>query len=98
MFKLPICPHCKAVYYYRDTVKTSKTKKSTCHSCGREFNVKKKAGFAVLSAIIFIVAIIVNLILLNTLSFFSAAALLTATIIVILIGFLFYPYFISFKK
>lgn len=98
MFKLPICPHCKAVYYYRDTVKTSKTKKSTCHTCGREFTVKKKAGLAVLSAIIITAAIAVNLIILNTLSFFSAVSLLTATVIVILTGFLFYPYFISFKK
>lgn len=98
MFKLPICPHCKAVYYYRDTIKTSKTKKSTCHNCGKEFNVKKKAGLAVLFTIIFTAAIIVNLILLYTLSFFSAVALLIATIIVIMTGILFYPYFITFKK
>lgn len=98
MFKLPICPHCKAVYYYKDAVKASKAKKSTCHSCGKEFSVKKKSGFAVLFTIIFITAITVNLILLYTLSFFSAVALLIATVIVILTGILFYPYFITFKK
>lgn len=98
MFRLPVCPHCGAVYYYKDVVKASKNKEAECSHCKNRFEVKKKSGFAVLGLIIFLLAVCVNLILLNTLMSFNAVLLLCITAFLIVLGCVFYPYFVSFKK
>ncbi|MBR2175864.1 MAG: hypothetical protein IJ861_02820 [Clostridia bacterium] len=47
MLKLPVCPHCRAVFTYKEVSGLSEGS-VICYYCGKKFRVRKRAGKAVL--------------------------------------------------
>lgn len=98
MFKLPVCPNCKATYYYKDVKKSAKKSCDLCHHCKKEFKVKKFAGFAVLAVLVLIAAVALDVIFLVIMPSFSFLLLFSVAVAFILIGYFMYPFFVSFKQ
>lgn len=98
MFNLPVCPHCGAKYYYKDTLKAKKEKEICCHHCKKNFEVKKLSGYIVLFTFIFIFAVLTNVFILCFIKTNSIISLIIVSVLYIIIGILLMPYFIKFKK
>ena len=99
MFKLPVCPHCKTVYRYKEVKENNKKKTIECYHCKKEFH-NSRAGIAVLAVVVCIIAIIINIIILNCSSglISSVVPISIVSIIAVIIGMLMIPFFISYKK
>ncbi len=97
MFKLPVCPYCSTIYRYNDVKKTISEKKHTCYHCKKDFIVSKKQIF-ILLLIIILLASVLNIFELYVMPSLNIALLIGTNIIVVLIGILFIPFFIKFKK
>ncbi len=98
MFQLPVCPYCNAVYHYKEVKKISSEKSHKCYYCNKSFSVEKMPGTAVLWSIVIIFAILINVSILLVMTFFNIIPLLIVSILAAILGFIFIPYFIGFKK
>lgn len=99
MFKLPVCPHCKTVYGYKEVNENKKKKVIKCYHCKKEFH-NSRTGIAVLAAIVLVIAIVLNIIILNSSSenFFCIIPMAIISITAVIIGMLLIPFFINYKK
>lgn len=99
MFKLPVCPHCKTVYSYKEVKENNKKKDIECYHCKKEFH-NSRIGVAVLAVIICVIAMVINIFILNksTEIIVSLIPISIVSIIAVLIGILLIPFFISYKK
>ncbi len=60
MLKLPVCPHCHAVYSYKE-VRDMKQGSMLCYHCKKKFSVNKKLTRFIFLAVVCAVLIIFNL-------------------------------------
>ena len=99
MFKLPVCPHCKTVYRYKEVKENNKKKVIKCYHCKKEFH-NSRIGIAVLALIVCVVTASINIILLNSssASFIYIIPISIISITAVIIGMLMIPFFISYKK
>ena len=102
MFRLPTCPYCDTIYRYRDVRKNKKINKDElieCYHCSQNFKQSKR-GYIIIFGIVAIIAVIINIIVLNISSniFHSIIPVIIISLVAILIGFIFTPYFIKYKK
>lgn len=96
MFKLPVCPHCKTIYRYKDVNRLLYKKSAKCYRCGKSFRVSRKK-FLILFLIIALITAIVDAFELYVIEDISFLALMLTNIITVFIGFLFLPYFCGFR-
>lgn len=59
MLKLPVCPHCGAVYTYKEVFNMKKGSR-LCYHCKKKYSVHKIAGGAVLMTIVCVFLIFAN--------------------------------------
>ena len=99
MFKLPVCPHCKTVYSYKEVKNNNKKKTIICYHCKKEFK-NSRAVFFVIGFIVSLAAVLINIFLLNTLSgnFVSIIPVIIVSIGAVLLGWILTPFFIKYKK
>lgn len=99
MFRLPVCPHCRTVYSYKEVKKNNRKSIIQCYHCKKNFK-NGRAGIIVLALIICIAAILINIFVLNISSdnFISIIPISVISVIAVLIGILLVPFFISYKK
>lgn len=97
MFKLPVCPHCKTIYRYKDVKKEAVKKEFKCYNCGKKFRVSKKK-ILILFLIIALITAIFDVLALYMIAGTSFIGLMILNIIAVTAGFLLIPYFIEFKK
>ena len=99
MSKLPVCPHCKTVYSYREVKENNKKKVIKCYHCKKEFHNGRK-GLIFLAALVCVIASVINVFILNTSSekFISIIPISVISIIAVLMGLIMFPFFISYKK
>ena len=99
MFKLPVCPHCNTVYRYKEVKDNNKKKVIKCYHCKKEFR-NSRVGIAVLSVIICVIAVLINIVILNRSSnvFASIIPISIVSIAAVIIIMLLIPFFISYKK
>ncbi len=99
MFKLPVCPHCKKVYNYREVKENNKKKVIKCYHCKKEFHNSRK-GIVFLALLLCIITVIINVFVLNISSekFVSIVPISVISVIAVLTGLIMFPYFISYKK
>lgn len=98
MFKLPECPYCNTIYRYNDVKKTKGEKQHKCYHCKKTFNVKLFPGIAVLWAIIIIATVLLNIAVLLVMPIFNLIPLLIISVIAVILGICFIPFFMSYKK
>lgn len=97
MFKLPVCPHCKTIYRYKDVKKEAVKKECKCYNCGKKFRVSKKK-ILILFLIIALITGIFDVLALYMIAGTSFIGLMILNIIAVTAGFFLIPYFIEFKK
>ncbi len=98
MFKLPVCPYCKTVYRYKDTVNAVRKKENECYHCHKKFKAKI-FPYILIEAVVFIaLSIGMNLLILSRMSSFNLLPLFASTIGFLLIIILLIPFFTCFKK
>lgn len=97
MLKLPVCPHCKTIYRYKDVKKEAVKKECTCYHCGKKFRVSKKK-ILILFLIIALITAIIDVLALYMIAGTSFIGLMILNIIAVTAGFFLIPYFTEFKK
>ena len=97
MFKLPVCPHCKTIFRYKDVKKEAVKKECTCYHCGKKFRVSKKK-ILILFLIIALITAIFDVLVLYMVAGTSFIGLMILNIIAVTAGFFLIPYFTEFKK
>lgn len=97
MFKLPVCPHCKTIFKYKDVKKEAVKKECTCYHCGKKFRVSKKK-ILILFLIIALITAIFDVLALYMIVGTSFIGLIILNIIAVTAGFFLIPYFTEFKK
>lgn len=100
MFKLPVCPYCKTVYSFSEVRKNKNKKIIKCYHCKNEFKQKIFPGYAVLAAILFAAAIVLNLTILNMTAEFitSIIPIIIISLTAVLLFMLLIPFFTGYKK
>ncbi|MEE0929641.1 MAG: hypothetical protein UIM53_01415 [Acutalibacteraceae bacterium] len=97
LLKLPVCPHCNAVYRYNEVKNMCKYKNIECRNCKKPFTVYTTKG-----RIIFFIVDILVLILLDILCFhflsFNLIGLLLFTLVFFGLSLLILPFTVKFKK
>lgn len=98
MFKLPICPHCGAVYRYKDTRTAIKKKVNTCYHCEKKFKARVFPYILVGAIVPIILCIALNIFLLTRMESIMLIPLFAVTLGFILLIYLIIPFFTKFKK
>lgn len=100
MFKLPVCPYCKTVYSFGDVRKNKRKKVIQCYHCKNMIKQARFPGYAVLAAVIFIAAIVLNLIILNMTAEFitSIIPIIIISLVAVILFLILSPFFIGYKK
>lgn len=97
MFKLPVCPHCRTIYRYKDVKKESGKKECTCYHCGKKFRVSKKK-ILILFLIIALITAIFDVLALYMIAGTSLVGMIIMNTVAVTAGFFLIPYFVEFKK
>ena len=97
MFKLPVCPHCKTIYRYKDVKKELRKKECECYHCGKKFRVSKKK-ILILFLLIALITAIFDVLALYMIAGTSLIGMIIMNIITVTAGFFLIPYFVNFKK
>lgn len=99
MFRLPVCPHCKTVFHYRDVWKIKNKKTEKCYHCGKSFKVSR-VGYLVLLLIVVLLSVVVNVMILSSMSniLSSIAPIIIFSLTVVVLALIFTPFFIIFKR
>ena len=96
LLKLPICPHCHAVYRYNEVKNMCRYRNIECRHCKKVFTVEKRRG-----RIVFFTADIVLLVLLNLVLFhfveLHPLGMLIVTLFFFGISLLLVPFTVRFK-
>ena len=98
MFRLPVCPHCKTVYHYKDTKRTLKEKNTVCYHCQKPFRATLFPGILIIGGIVLVLSILTNILLLTRMTSLNLIVLFLSTLIYLGLLYLLIPFFISFKK
>ena len=98
MFQLPTCPYCNSIYRYNQVRKSKNEKEHKCYHCKKTFKVKMFPYVIVLWAILIIVTVLLNIAVLNIMSVFNIIPLLVISVIAVILGFCFIPFFMKYKK
>lgn len=98
MFRLPVCPYCHTVYHYGEVKKIKNEKTCFCYHCKKKFKIKKAPGYFVLWSLFTIAAILINIAVLLIMPVFSIWPLIVISVLIEVLGILFIPYFVSYKK
>lgn len=97
MLKLPVCPHCRTVYYYSDVMKSTKNKRMECYHCKKKFAVKKWKGRCTFMAAVAVIMAVIDVLLLNVVKMKSAIPIMIFTVICVGLSLLLLPYTVKYK-
>lgn len=97
LLKLPVCPHCNAVYRYNEVKNMSKFRHIECRHCKKPFTVYKSKGRSIFFIIDIIVLILFNLLLFHFCNF-NLIGLLIFTLIFFGLSLLILPFTVRFVK
>ena len=98
MFKKPVCPHCKAIYDYKEINNQKNNEKIKCHNCKKYFTVKKIGGYIILMTMAVLFAIVFNIFLLTVIKIKGIIPLFISAVLIIIIALLLRPFFVKYKK
>lgn len=76
MLKLPVCPHCHAVYSYKEVSEMHQGDK-ICYHCKKKFSVRKTAGAFIWISVICALLVVFNLIIIFSTDDFNIIPVLT---------------------
>lgn len=98
MFKLPVCPHCKTVYRYGDTIQAVKNKNNICYHCKKEFKARYISAIILLLAFAIIIGVAIDIAMLYKMIELNLVLLFIINIILIVVFCFLLPFFVKFKK
>lgn len=97
MLKLPVCPYCNTIYRYDEVKKSTSKKSKICYHCNKEFKISKKR-IIILFIFVVLVAAAINVAQLYITPTLNVLLLIVTNILLIIIGILLIPFFISYKQ
>ena len=98
MLKLPRCPYCGAVYYYKTVKQTAQQGTMKCHHCHNTFRIEYKRPYAIfcfLSALAILAVDVVLLTFLQANTIYSAALF---TLVAVIVCYFLLPYTVQYQK
>lgn len=98
MFKKPVCPHCRAIYDYKEINNQKNNEKIKCNNCKKYFTVKKTGGYILLMTMAVLFAIVFNIFLLTVIKIKGIIPLFISAVLIIIIALLLRPFFVKYKK
>ena len=98
MFKKPVCPYCKAIYFTKEIKKQGHNEEVECHNCKKKFVVKKLGGLVLLLLLATTLAVIFDFFLIFFINVKSISTILFFSVVLIYIVFLFNPFFVKYYK
>ena len=96
MFKLPVCPHCKVAYSYKE-ITFIKQGIHICYHCNKKFRVIKYRGQFLLMLIVCTLLVAVNVFMLFNNDNINLAVLAIANASVVTAAILMFPLMVIFK-
>ena len=96
MFKLPVCPHCKVAYSYKE-ITFIKQGTHICYHCNKKFRVIKYRGQFLLMLIVCILLIAANVFMLFNNDNVNLAVIAIANASVITAAILIFPLMVTFR-
>ncbi len=96
MLKLPVCPHCGAVYTYRE-VSNMKKGIQLCYHCQKKFSVHKSAGRTILMTSVCVALIIANTAIMYSSNNFIPVVMMIADAVFVTAAVLLIPLTVRFK-
>lgn len=81
MLRLPVCPHCHAVYSYKE-VSEMKQGAQFCYHCRKKFTADKKIGNFVFLPVVCLILIVINVMIFISTDQLSIVIMLTDLIVV----------------
>ena len=96
MLKLPVCPHCKAVYSFSE-VKKMKQGVAFCYHCKKKFRVNKTKGAALFILIVCILLITANTAIMVSSENFVSVIIILADAAVITAVLMLLPFTVRFR-
>ncbi len=96
MLKLPVCPHCGAVYSYKE-VRQMKSGTKLCYHCNKKFSIHKKKNAWVFMTVVCIILIIINTAIMISSENFIPVLFVLADMLVITAAFLLLPLTVRFR-
>lgn len=97
LLKLPVCPHCNAVYRYNEVKNMTRYRNIECRNCKKIFTVYKAKTKAIFLTVDIILLIALNLLLFHFCNF-NLIGLLVFTLIFFGLSLLILPFTVRFKK
>jgi len=97
LLKLPVCPHCNAVYRYNEVKNMTRYKHIECRYCKKPFTVYKLKGKVVFFIVDIIILVLLNLLLFHFCNF-NLIGLLIFTLIFFGLSLLILPFTVQFRK
>lgn len=97
MFKKPVCPHCRAIYDYKEINNQKNNEEVKCHNCKKYFTVKKTTGYVILMTIAVLFAIVFNIFLLTVINIKGIIPLFISAVLIIIIALFLKPFFVKYK-
>lgn len=97
MLKLPVCPHCKTVFYYGDVIKLARQKKCKCYQCDKNFRVLKWKGRIIFYLIFAVIMCICNALLMHITDAKTAIPMIIFTVICVILSLFALPFTVKFK-
>ena len=91
MLRLPLCPYCKARFFYREVAKNRKEGRMECPHCHKTFLIKSRRPRAVLYGAAAVLAVACNVLLMYWIPFLTMPVLLCATLLILLAAWLLTP-------
>lgn len=95
--RLPVCPHCKAVYRYGDVRRLIKKRETTCYHCKKNFKICRSKIW-LLALIFVVICIAVDIIFLNVFINMTVIAVYVINVILFIIALTLKPFYIKFKR
>ncbi|MDD6645133.1 MAG: hypothetical protein PUE67_03655 [Oscillospiraceae bacterium] len=97
MFKKPVCPHCRAIYDYKEINNQKNNEEVKCHNCKKYFTVKKTKGYVILMTMAVLFAIVFNIFLLTVINIKGIIPLFISAVLIIIIALFLKPFFVKYK-
>ena len=96
MLKLPVCPYCGAVYYYKDVRNAAKQATACCHHCKLRFGVRARTPRILLLLCAALLMVALDVLFLWMFPNINLAALYLVTLCLVAASLLLAPYVVRF--
>lgn len=98
MLKLPRCPYCGAVFYYKTVKRTTQQGTMKCEHCGNTFRIEYKRPYAMFLFLATLVVLAIDVLLLSLLQANTIYSVTLFTLVAVIVCYFLLPYTVQYQK